>query len=107
MENKYFKGVIGSLRTDNIQTEPLYKELSFKNVKSAFDDLFSVESFRPQRQVKVYTNAYGFDSFQENLEEGTLGTKRIYLGKKVMRLLKINSKIFKSASGRYFKRVKI
>lgn len=61
----------------------------------------------PKRRVKLYTNDYGYDLFEENIEKQTSGTKRIYLGKKVMRLLRINSKIFKSASGRYFKIVKI
>jgi len=122
MTNRQFTGIIGSLRNDNIQTEPLYKELSFDFLKEIFGDIFYgekkdrpltgkeqalMQKVYPQRHIKIYTNDYGYDSFQESIEEKTLRTKRIYLGKKVMRLLRINSKIFKSASGRYFKRIKI
>ena len=122
MTNKEFTDIVGSLRNDDVQTEPHYKELSFDFLKEAFGDIFYGEKrdrvlsgaeqalmqrVYPERRVKLYTNDYGFDAFEEHLEKNISGTERIYLGKKVMRLLRINSKIFKSASGRYFKRVKI
>jgi len=121
-DEKYFKGLQASLTEDYIQTEPYYKELNVDYLNQIFSELFFDRSndreligqeqalmhrVYPERNIRVHTNAYGFDSFEENIEKQTLGTIRIYLGKKVMRILKRTGKIFKSASGRHYKRIKV
>ena len=59
------------------------------------------------RIMKIYTGVGGYNLFQEAMEEKLLGTKRIYIGKKVPRILrKLKTPIHKSVTGIYFKRIK-
>lgn len=54
----------------------------------------------------LYTGTGGYDLFNEYLER-ELGWGRIYTGKKVPRILGKRLKFIKSASGRYYRRLKI
>lgn len=55
------------------------------------------------RQLRLYTGSGGADMFEEGMER-SIGLSRIYIGKKVPRLLKsLNFKIKKSYRGRYYR----
>lgn len=56
------------------------------------------------RNIRLYTGAGGMDVFEEAMQE-QVGLKRIYLGKKVLRILrKTKTPIMKSAyTGRWYK----
>jgi hypothetical protein len=55
------------------------------------------------RGIKIYTGVGGMDLFEEAMEEHA-GLKRVYIGKKVPRILrKLPISIKKSLSGRYYR----
>lgn len=55
------------------------------------------------RSIRLYTGVGGYELFQEAME-ASAGLKRIYIGKKVMRILRrLKTPIRKSVSGRYYK----
>jgi len=59
------------------------------------------------RNITLYTGVGGYIMFQESLEQITLGTRRVYIGKKVPRILrKVHKKIEKAENGKYFFRTK-
>lgn len=60
-----------------------------------------------ERNIKIYTGVGGYNLFEETFEEITLGTKRVYIGKKIPRILrKVHKNICKSVNGIYFYRIK-
>lgn len=64
-----------------------------------------VKAFRrpQQRTMRMYTGIGGYDNLLE-AQERYIGYKRVYIGKKVPRLLKkLNFKVKKSLVGRYYK----
>lgn len=55
------------------------------------------------RTIRIYTGIGGYDLFQEAVENGE-GFYRIYIGKKVLRILRgLNPSIRKSVKGKYYK----
>lgn len=56
------------------------------------------------RKIRLYTGTGGADMFEDSLEFQITGRKRVYIGFKVLRILRrIKMDIRKSHSGRYFK----
>lgn len=58
------------------------------------------------RNIIIRTGVGGYNMFQEAFEEQTLGTKRVYVGRKVLRILRRVHKIHKAVNGVYFFRIK-
>lgn len=60
----------------------------------------------PTRQIKMYTGVHGYDKFNEYFED-SLGLKRFYLGKKVIRIIKrLNFTIKTNPSGLKYKLIR-
>jgi len=60
-----------------------------------------------ERTIKIHTGIGGYNLFQEAFEEIALGTKRVYLGKKIPRILRrVHKNIHKSVNGIYFYKTK-
>lgn len=57
------------------------------------------------RRYRIYTGVGGMDLFEEAFEK-RLGFKRVYIGKKVPRFLRINKfTILKSRTGKWYRRI--
>lgn len=58
------------------------------------------------RNVKIYTGVGGYELLMEAMEN-QLGYSRVYIGKKVLRILRrLKTPIKKSPTGRYYKLMK-
>lgn len=56
-----------------------------------------------ERTIRLYTGIGGMELFEEAFEKHA-GLKRIYIGKKVLRILRTSKAVIKkSYSGRYYK----
>lgn len=81
-----------------------YKELNIATIEKALGEVFFN---RPtvDRQVKLYTNVYGVDMFEEAVVNNVSGKSRLYIGFKVPRWLrKAKINIIKSKyTKRYYK----
>lgn len=66
--------------------EANYIEVAEESLIEQFDNIFK----DPQRQIKMWTNAYGMDQFEAAIleEVANLGKVRMYLGKKLPRYIK-------------------
>lgn len=57
------------------------------------------------RHIRIYTGAGGMEMFQEAMEH-SVGLERVYMGKKVSRIVKkITPGMKKSLTGKYYKLV--
>lgn len=84
-----------------------YEDVNIDVIEKAVKEVFLGE-VEEERRVKIITNIYGYDMFNEAMEEIGLGMKRQYIGWKVPRFLrKLNFKIHKSVIGKYYKLIKI
>lgn len=73
-----------------------------KDIHKAIEE-FYVDQPIQERRIKLYTGAGGMDLFEERMEQH-VGLYRIYLGKKIPRILRIlNFSIYKNHRGRYYK----
>jgi len=83
-----------------------YKDIAEESIREQFDNIFKDPQ---QRQIKMWTNAYGMDQFEEALsnEIFNLGKERLYLEKKLPRYIKnANLGIKKSKyTQRYYKMI--
>jgi hypothetical protein len=83
----------------------IYTTISKKNIEAAFNIFY--EDLAPTGNITMYTGVVGYDIFNEAMEN-QVGLYRVYIGKKVPRLLrKMNYNIKLSARGRWYKLVKI
>lgn len=79
--------------------------LTKQSISSAIDEYYS-KNFG-DNAVVIHTGTGGMDKMGEHFEKYR-GFYRIYIGKKVIRILrKLNFKIKKSFSGRYYKLMKL
>jgi len=64
-----------------------HKDIAEESRREQFDNIFKDPQ---QRQIKMWTNAYGMDQFEAALleEVANLGKERLYLGKKLPRYIK-------------------
>jgi hypothetical protein len=80
-------------------------ELTKTIVEEALNDIFN----RPtEKRLKVYTGVYGYDMYLEKVENYS-GYVRLYIGRKVSRIVRLHSKaiIKKSVLGKYYKLLRI
>jgi len=81
-----------------------YKDISIESIKEAMESMVYIPT---ERKVKMYTNAYGADQFEEALMNYAIPSHRIYYGKKMSRIIKNNVKLNKSHyTGRWYKTIK-
>lgn len=80
-----------------------YSDLTPNLIKDALYGVMNTEG----RRVKMYTGAGGFDIFDEAVDN-RLGFIRVYIGRKVPRIVSRTTKhkIKKSARGLYYKLMK-
>lgn len=86
-----------------------YKNITREVIEEAVKNTFYSDNFNsePRRQLTIQTGPYGYDSFSEAMETKMTGTKRVYLGFKIMRIMRKAFKVhYSSATKRYFKRIK-
>lgn len=77
--------------------------LKLEDIEEKMTSYFS----KPRREITIHTGIGGMELFQEAIEK-KLGFERVYMGKKVLRILRINKiSIGKSHTGRYFRKIKI
>ncbi len=83
-----------------------YKDLSVDIIKEYLNEIFNKQPERDARRTRIYTGVYGYDKYSEKVDN-YLGYIRVYIGKKVSRIVRKASKapIKQSASGRYYKRI--
>lgn len=90
--------------TISIDMETDYSNISFKELEESIKEFYYGKA--ESRQVKMYTNVYGYDLFEECME-GEIGYKRVYIGRKVPRILrKLKITIRQAHSGRFYKLIK-
>lgn len=81
-----------------------YPNLIIDKIQEAFFDRHDEEQ---KRTIRLYTGAGGADLFGETMEFKVSGTVRVYMGYKVLRILRrLKTPIHKSYSGRYYKCIK-
>ena len=78
------------------------------DVAKVMTEVFSVWRRRePEPTFRIMTGAGGMDSIDAEFEWQGLGTRRLYVGLKVPRFLRVlKSPICKDRRGRWYKRVK-
>ncbi len=69
-----------------MDNEPVYQNLNVDDITNALKHS-EWGSSGNSRQMSLYTGPYGFDMFDEAVQTSMFGTKRLYIGKKVMRIL--------------------
>lgn len=81
-----------------------YQSFTQESIEEAIKGYF----YKPmERRITIYTGVEGYDLFEEEIERQA-GFRRVYIGLKVPRILKVMKfKIKKSPRGRYYKLVKI
>ena len=83
-----------------------YKDLSLDYIKDTLSGIIREEP--KDRNVRMYTNAFGVDQFEEALYNNIVPSYRIYIGKKVPRWITNNIKLHKSHyTNRWYKIVKL
>lgn len=83
-----------------------YKDLTLEAIMDAFTELNS-KNTEDDRSMILYTGTGGKDLYDETMENHWDFT-RVYLGKKVLRILRMSKSVIKqSANGRYYKLVKL
>lgn len=80
----------------------MYRDLTEEMIEEKLREIFA----RPQRRIVLYTGIGGADNFDETIER-RVGYTRVYIGKKVPRLLRsLKFTIHRSKRMLYYKLVK-